>query len=158
MTDETKPITRQAVAAQGRSGKLTVSGKLKVALDAMLFEGACRPDAAKTAGMTDHSLRSALKKVHVKQYYNAGLEVLRTSTRARNILRLDAIADNAGNDMARVAAIKTLEALDEQERQRTPGGVGRVTAPGLIIVVNAAPQSATVIDVTPNTATEDDRH
>ena len=53
--------TRQAVAAKERSGKLTVSGKLKTAIDLMLFEGSRRPDAAAAAGMTDHGLREAFK-------------------------------------------------------------------------------------------------
>ena len=107
MTDQP---TRQAIAAQERSGKLTVSGKLKIAIDLMLYEGSCRADAATAAGMTDHGLREAFKKPHVKAYYNAGLEVLRTSTRARNIRRLDSIADTSGNDLAKVAAIKAFRA------------------------------------------------
>jgi hypothetical protein len=51
--------TRQSIAAKDRSGKLKVTGKLKVAIDKMLYEGSRRPDAAKTAGMTDHGLRSS---------------------------------------------------------------------------------------------------
>lgn len=108
MTDD-QP-TRQAVAAKERSGKLTVSGKLKVAIDAMLFEGSRRADAAQAAGMTDHGLREAFKKPHVKAYYNAGLQVLRDSERARNILSLVAVRDGEGhtNPMARVSAAKAL--------------------------------------------------
>src|ERR1043165_1664625 len=55
MTDDIQP-TRQAIAAKERSGKLTVTGKLKVALDEMLFKGSRRADAAAAAGMTDHGL------------------------------------------------------------------------------------------------------
>lgn len=161
MTNDLEP-TRQAIAAKDRSGKLTVSGKLQIALDLMLYEGSCRADAAKAAGMTDHGLREAFKKPHVKAYYNAGLEVLRTSTRARNIRRLDSIADTSGNDLAKVAAIKALENMDEQERQRAPGGTGSQSVPGLIIVINGAAAPKVIepptVDLVPNKASEDDRH
>src|SRR5437763_1591725 len=116
MTDDTQLPTRQAIAAKERSGKLTVSGKLKVAIDLMLYQGSCRTDSATAAGMTDHGLREAMKKPHVKAYYNAGLEVLRTSERARNISVLASIRDKAdSNQMARVAAVKALEQLSEAE-------------------------------------------
>jgi hypothetical protein len=128
MTDEP---TRQSIAAQGRSGKLTVSGKLKVALDEMLFKGSRRADAAAASGMTDHGLREALKKRHVKAYYNAGLEVLRTSERARNISALATVRDTSGNDMARVSAAKALEQIADPALPGGHGG-GRATAGYLI--------------------------
>jgi hypothetical protein len=142
------PPTRQAIAAQNRSGKLTVSGKLKVAVDLMLYEGASRPEAAAKAGMTNHGLRDALKRVHVKQYYNHGLEVLRTSERARNIKRLAQIRDAADN-MPAVQAIKTLEMMDEEAEKRP---VGVQSLPGLVIQLNVATPPAApppTIDVTP---------
>src|ERR1035437_3009855 len=111
MTDDHKPITCQAIAAKDRSGKLTVSGKLKVALDERLFKSSHRADGAIVAGMTDHGLREAFKKPHVKAYYNAGLEVLRTSERARNISSLAKVRPNSDNDRAVVSAAKALEQL-----------------------------------------------
>ncbi|WP_342711276.1 hypothetical protein AAFG13_04765 [Bradyrhizobium sp. B124] len=75
MTDEP---TRQAIAAKDRSGRLTVSGKLKTALDLML-EGSRRCDAPTEAGMKPHSLREARKKPHVRAYWNHGLQVMRES-------------------------------------------------------------------------------
>ena len=125
-TDQDEP-SRQAIAAKDRSGKLTVSGKLKVALDTMLFDAARRPDAAKAAGMTDHSLRAALRKPHVRSYYNAGLEVLRTSERARNISALAKVRDGSENDMAVVSAAKALEQIAEPNGPGGPGG-GRSSA------------------------------
>jgi hypothetical protein len=112
MTNDVTP-TRQAVAAKDRSGKLTVSGKLKVAIDCMLFEAASRAEAAAKAGMTDHSLRAALRKPHVMAYFNAGLDVLRTSQRAKNIFALAKVRDESENGMAVVAAAKGLEQLAE---------------------------------------------
>jgi hypothetical protein len=37
MTETDQPFTRQAIEAKNRSGKLTVSGKLKTAIDLMLY-------------------------------------------------------------------------------------------------------------------------
>jgi hypothetical protein len=145
MTDDTLP-TRQSLAAKDRSGKLTVTGKLKVALDAMLYEGSRRADAAKAAGMTDHGLREAFKKPHVKAYYNAGLVVLRESERARNIKRLTEIRDKADN-MPAVQAIKALEGLGDD----LPVGLGdpRQQQPGISIrIIHQAP-APPMIDVTP---------
>lgn len=164
MTDDTKPITRQAIAAKERSGKLTVSGKLKVALDEMLFKGSRRDDAAQAAGMTNHGLREAFKKPHVKAYYNAGLEILRTSERARNISTLADVRDKSENDMARVSAAKTLEQLAEPNGPGGAGG-GRSGAragwcvdlsdtPGVVIHIVPPTQPVKpgddAIDVTPN--------
>jgi hypothetical protein len=133
MTSNDVTQTRQAIAAKDRSGKLTVSGKLKKAIDAMLFEGSCRADAAKAAGMSDHGLREAFKKAHVKAYYNQGLEVLRTSERARNIKRLAEIRD-AGNNMPAVQAVARLEQMADDENMRP--GAHRQALPGLIVQIN----------------------
>ena len=152
MTDHDKPITRQAIAAKERSGKLTVTGKLKVALDQMLFIGSCRPDAAKAAGMTDHGLREAMKKPHVKAYYAQGLEILRTSERARNIFALAKVRDSSDNGMAVVSAAKALEQLADVA---PPTGDGPRDRPGVVIqIIQPAPQIAqqqrgVTIDVTP---------
>ena len=54
----------------------------------MVWQAKRRADAAKLAGMTDKSLRSALRKAHVMAYYNGELEVLRAGERPRNIHRL----------------------------------------------------------------------
>lgn len=150
MIDNDKPITRQAIAAKERSGKLTVSGKLKVALDEMLFKGSCRADAAKAAGMTDHGLREALKRPHVKSYYSAGLEVLRTSERSRNIFALAKVRDTSDNGMAVVSAAKALEQLVDVA---PPTGATERDRPGVIVQIITAPQqpvgAGVVIDVTP---------
>jgi hypothetical protein len=75
--------------------------------------------------MTRESLRAALSKPHVKAFYLAQLEVLRSSEKARNIHRLVAIRD-AANNMPAVQAIKALEQLEDiathsSNVQRSPG-------------------------------------
>jgi hypothetical protein len=137
--DLTKP-TRQAIAARNRSAPGKVTGRLKDALLKMVWEGACRADAAKAAGMTDHSLRASLKKPHVKAYYLAELQVLRTSERARNVFALVDVRDRSENQAARVAAVRTLEELaDGGDR---PGGAGGASVmAGLVVrIVGGAPE------------------
>jgi hypothetical protein len=152
MTKDIAP-TRQAIAAKERSGKLTVSGKLKVALDEMLFKGSCRADAATAAGMTDHGLREAMKKPHVKAYYASGLEILRTSERARNIFALAKVRDSSDNGMAVVSAAKALEQLADV----APAAGASDRRPGVVIQIIQKRDEPTpqIIDVTPSEA---DRH
>jgi hypothetical protein len=110
---------------------MKVTGRLRTALTAMVWAGACRADAAKIAGLTDHSLRAALKRPHVKAFYLHELDVLRTSERARNIHALVGVRDGAVNSMAKVAAVKALEQIDHVEAAR--GHVGEPLLPGLVI-------------------------
>lgn len=155
MTNDDKPITRQAIAAKERSGKLTVSGKLKAALDEMLFKASCRADAAQAAGMTDHGLREAMKKPHVKAYYSQGLEILRTSERAKNIFALAKVRDSSDNGMAIVSAAKALEQLADTA---PPSGGGPRDRPGVVIQIihrEAQQHPGVLIDVMPNDDTPD---
>jgi hypothetical protein len=128
----TAPPTRQAAAIEGRSRRGAVTGKLRIALDLMVWQGEKRANAAEKAGLADSSLRAALRKRHVLAHYNAELAALRTSLRAKNVHRLDTIADDSRNDMARVAAVKALEVITDQADERT-GPL--TTTPGIQIVI-----------------------
>lgn len=110
---------------------LKISGKNKVAIDAMVWEGLNRKDAAQKAGLKDHALYVALSKPHVKAYYMRQLDVLRTSERARNIHTLTDVRDQKSNQMARVQAVKALEQIDEGETVSR----GSQALPGLQIVI-----------------------
>jgi hypothetical protein len=123
--------TRQAI--EGRSRRGAVTGKLKTALNLMVWENVRRKEAAEKAGLADASLRFAFRKPHVMAYYHAELAALRNNVRAHNVHRLDKIADDSKNDMARVAAVKALELIADQadEKQRP----GAAILPGLQIVI-----------------------
>jgi hypothetical protein len=130
-----------------RSAPMKVTGRLKHAIDLMVWKGARRAEAAEEAGLKDHSLRAALKKPHVKAAYLAELVVLRESERARNIHALVEVRDGKdhSNPMARVNAAKALEGLDDT----FPAGLGDPRmAPGVTIVIRH-PDPPT-IDVTPS--------
>ncbi len=126
--------TRQAVAIEGRSQRGKVTGKLKHALDLMVWRGDKRDDAASAAGLSVDALRAALKKPHVLAHFHAELAALRNSLKARNIHRLDGLADQTENKNAAVAAIKAMEQLDMVESERAPHP-GAQQRPGLVIVI-----------------------
>jgi hypothetical protein len=116
----------------------------------MVWSGARRADAAKTAGMTDHSLRAALRKPHVIGFYRSELGVLRESGRARIFHRLEALAEQDDNKAAAVKACQVLEQIaDDPVKSGSRGGS---TQPGFVIqIVNApaVPAPQQTIDVTP---------
>jgi hypothetical protein len=156
MTDD-QLLTRQAIAAKDRSAPLKVTGRLRAAIIEMVWKGSCRADAAKAAGMTDHSLREAFKKPHVKAFYLAELGTLRSSERAKTHHRMVAIRDQDQNLTAAVAAGKLLEQVEAVEQARP--GAGQAQTPGLCIIIHAAPPlpspsdpaspSLTIIDASP---------
>jgi hypothetical protein len=61
------------------------------------------------------------------------IAALRNNLRAKNVHRLDTIADESKNDMARVASIKALEQITEQAEARSPSGATQL--PGIQIVI-----------------------
>ena len=129
------PLT-PAEAVVGRSKRLQVTGKLKVAIEAMVFKAMPRAKAADYAGLSEQAVYAALRKPHVLAFYDQLLEVLRTSERARNLHALYEVRDQTANQNARVAAVRTLERqLDEEDAPGT-----RQAVPGFVInVVVAAP-------------------
>lgn len=128
--------TRQQLAAQDRSLPGKVTGRLKRALDAMVWQGLKRAEAAQAAGLTDHSLYTALRRPHVKGYYLSECEVLRLSGRARRIHRLEQMVEQDDNKQA---VINAARALDYQSDEQVTRG-GQLAQPGFIIqVINNGP-------------------
>lgn len=110
---------------------IKVTGKNRAAIEAMVWQGLTRKDAAAKAGLKDHALYVALTKPHVKAYYLGQLDVLRTSERARNIHALVEVRDQLDNKMARVQAVKALEQISDD----APANGGGSALPGLQIVI-----------------------
>jgi hypothetical protein len=137
MSDDNLPSafpTRQAAAIPGRSARNKVTGKLKTALDLMVWENLRRKEAAEKAGLADASLRFAFRKPHVMAYYHAELAALRNNLRAHNVHRLDKIADGSANDMAKVAAVKALEIIADQADEKQRPGTALLPALQIVIV------------------------
>lgn len=138
--DISKPTPAPAIPDEQRlrSRKLQVTGRLKVAIEAMAWEGLKLKDAAVAADLTYHALYSALRKPHVLAHYNALLVVLRTAERARNIHRLAEIRD-AGNNMPAVQAIGMLERLSDDSSIRST--TSQAATPGVCINIVTHAQS-----------------
>lgn len=108
--------TRQAIAVKDRSAPGRVTGKLKIAIDRLVWFGDRRADAAAAAGLTDHGLRTALRKGHVLAYLRTELALLREGEKPRNVHRLVELRDQDDNRAAAVKAIQVLEELTDGPR------------------------------------------
>jgi hypothetical protein len=104
--------------------------------------------------MTDHSLREAMRKPHVKAFYLAELGDLRESERPRTFHRLVELRDQDENRNAAVAAAKTLEAVSDEQQTR-PAGAAQPGVTIRIINVQQQPEPAPMVDVTPPGDTHD---
>lgn len=104
---------QQAAASLRKEKKEpVVTDKQRRAIEAMVFDGLKRPDAAKAAGMHDDSLRLALRKPDVLAYLNEQQEVLRASLRPRALHTMGELLDSK-NDSTK---FKAAEYLDGQNR------------------------------------------
>jgi hypothetical protein len=140
--------SRQALQAKTASKPGHVTGRLKLACDLMVYSGLSWDKAAVQAGLTVRSMRLAMERPHVLRYLQDSREVFRVAACSSNILKLVELRDSSPNAMARVQAIKALEAIEDE----SPRTAGRQTAPGLVVIIEqvrlpGAPQ--TVIEATP---------
>lgn len=109
--------------------RLEIRGKLKAALDAMVWDGLELAEAARNFKMSTFGVRKALAKPHVQAYLKSEKQVLRESLSARNIRRLGEIRDAADN-MPAIQAIRTLEGMGDDQ----PGASsGASASPGITI-------------------------
>jgi hypothetical protein len=147
-TDIAEPTPHQRRAID-RTAPGRVTGRLRKALEAMVWLGLQRKEAAKYAGLADHSLYQALRRSPVRRYYLEQCEVLRVSGRARRLHRLEQLAEQDRNVAGAVAAIRCAEDLGTAEH--APGRAVGPTSAGFVIVVPAAylPKDRPTIDVTP---------
>ncbi len=127
-----------------------VTGKVRLAIEAMIWEGLPRNQAAAKAGISEHGLYKALRKPPVKAFYMHELDVLRTSERARDIHTLNEVRDQTSNQMARVQAVKAKWQIEDGET----GARSANSLPGLQIVIVQGNAAAPMVDVTPTHSSE----
>lgn len=116
---------------QTRNHAPKVTGKVRIALDAMVWEGLPRKAAAEKAGISEHGLYKAFRKPVVKAFYLSELEVLRTSERARSIHRIAEIRDAADN----MPALKAAEYFATDKAEMPGRSTGSLQLPGLTIQI-----------------------
>lgn len=141
-----KPIDVPAPTVDQPNKRLKIGAKLRVAIDAIVFDGLDLAAAAERANCSTRSVRKAFERSHVLAYLKRRREVLRASASGSNIRRLVEIRDAADN-MPALQAIRTLEQMGESDGM---GGSGATrAAPGLtIVVMNGAPAAPIrVLDV-----------
>lgn len=143
-----QPTPRQ-IGRREASKPAKVTGRLKRALDLMVWDAKRDNEAAVETGITISAIRIALKQPHVRAYYREQIEVLRGRESARNIHRAIEIRD-AANNMPAIHAIRYLDGEDA-ENARQLNAMHR--SPGLTVVVvqgAAEVRNAPVLDVTPS--------
>lgn len=139
MTDKRYAVTKATPRRTSAPRRHTIGRKVKAALDAMVWLGRTRDQAALSAGLQDNSLYKALRRPDVKAYYLAECEVLRVSGRAQRIHRLEALATQDENKQAAVNAIRALEQMGDD----LPLHGHQVIQPGMtVVIVNSPPTPA----------------
>jgi hypothetical protein len=113
---------------------LRVRGKLRNAIEFAVTEGLEWSEASKKAGLTTRAMRKAQEKPHVIRYIRERKALFRAEINTKNEHRLAALRDQNSNQMAAVAAIKTLEQF-ERDQSSSPTLTRNVT-PGVVVVIN----------------------
>jgi hypothetical protein len=132
--------TERLLTERNRDRRVKIAGKLKVALDLMVWGDADGTpldydDAARNANLTVRAMRKALEKPHVRMYLRQQREVFRAAISTRTISRLAELRDQNDNRNAAVAAARALEQIGEEAEARPP----QQQTPGFVIVVTNAP-------------------
>lgn len=132
--------SRQAIQAKTASKPRRVTGKLKTAIDLMVFGDEAATvyawdEAARQAGLTVRTMRLALERQHVRRYLKDQQEVFRAAICAANPRRLAQIRDQDDNRSAAVKAIQVLEQRDTDPATAS----ARTHMPGVVIVIGQPP-------------------
>jgi hypothetical protein len=138
--------------AETKPKRVEIRGKLRHALDAMVWEGLEYNEAARKFNFHVRSMRNALSRPAVQAYLRAERVVLRESMSPRNIHRLREIRDAADN-MPAVQAIRTLEGMGDDQH----AGTSKQSLPGLVVQINVGsdPRQSTVVTDARNTIEHD---
>lgn len=136
ITGQPLAMVAPAPSATVRNERRRVTGRVKLALDAMVYEGKRFDEAALQAGLTVRTMRYALERPHCLRYLREQKQVFRASVSAQNIHKLAELRDSSGNAMAQLGAIKVLEQIDSDPQAQSSA----IRSPGFVIVVNAGSQ------------------
>ncbi|WP_143039852.1 hypothetical protein [Bradyrhizobium lablabi] len=136
----------QALSKPPKEAKIErITNKVRTAIDAMVWEGLPRSEAAVKAEISEHGLYKALCKPPVKAYYAQQCEVLRTSGRARRIHRLEAMLEQNDNKAAVINAALALESIGTDQ---ATANTAQSAMPGVVIQIvthaPAAPPAMTI--------------
>ena len=145
MTDDvtTQPgqqLTTQPDKQAGKSPKNSIGGRLKAALDDMVWNGTKWDEAAWKANLTVRSMRMSMQKAHVLRYIRAQRGVLLAQSSAQTFHRLSELRDQDENRNAAVAAARTLEAMTNEAFGGQPAlSISSRGTAGCVIVTGKRP-------------------
>lgn len=134
VNDSLTPQLRPAQLPRSQPGKVT--GRLKQALDLMVWQNLSDNEAASKSKITVTAIRLALRRPHVRAYFREQSDVLREREGPRGIHTLIEVRDQTGNQNARVAAVREMRQANED----APASRGSQSQPGLTIVINTVAQ------------------
>lgn len=145
LSTDINPATGKPARPLGRqpASRLRVSPAVKVACNAIVYEGKELDEAAKDAGITTRALRLALERPHVLAHLKAEKEVFRGWVSAQNIHHAVKLRES-GNAIAKLGAIKYLDNVEEHAAAQ------RGVSPGFtVVVVNNGVAVPQMVDITP---------
>jgi len=124
-------------AEQQRSKPRRVSGRLKVALDAIVHQALEMDAAAKQAGITTRAVRQALQKPWVMGYMREQKALLVQELAASNPHHLRTLRGASPNQMVRLGAVRAIEDIAE----------GRGTGTNVNVAVGVHVQAGFILDL-----------
>src|SRR5262245_4928474 len=108
------PAVPSPTRKRDRSAAGKVTGRLRLAIDAMVWSGLPYQQAAQKAGMTTRALRKALERPATLAYLRAQRAALRASEVSKTLHALFRLRDQTRNANAAVSACKVLEQLEDE--------------------------------------------
>ena len=139
----------ERITAPGKQPKARVTAKVKLAIDAMVFEALPRREAAAKASLLEHSLYKALRKPPTLAYLRAQMEVLRTSAGAEAVARIVQLMHGADSEHVQLEAAKWTAGIEGVSPVAKSESVliHRNLMPGLVIVTGGfQPHDCTAIE------------
>lgn len=132
MSLETTPSAPATpLPAQTRGRRMQVKRKLKLACDAMVWQGLPFDQAAKSVNYPIQSMRSALERAHVAAYIRHQRQVFRASLVDEATFRMRALSQQDDNRAAAVTATaRLMSEVDEQVNRSTER-----SSPGVVIII-----------------------
>jgi hypothetical protein len=130
-----------------------IPAKVRAAIKLMVYGRMDDPDctpldfivAARESGIRPDQMRRYLDRPQIRSLLLAERRAFRTAICASNEATLLDVRNNAANSMARIAAVRALEQLEE-----TDTGAKTTSAPGITIKIIQGPASPPpTVDVTP---------
>jgi hypothetical protein len=111
----------------------SVKPRIRKAIEAMVWQGLDRPQAAASVNMTDNGLYRALKNPEALKYYQNECEVLRSGQRHKNLHRAIALRDQNESGKVSIDAMKFLENDFSENGPQVRVGVNINVQPGYIV-------------------------